>query len=401
MKQIIRKDYIDTLISLRDKNLIKILTGVRRCGKSTVMQMFRDHLKLDGVKENQIVFLNFEEFENFKWIDDLEGLYHYIIKQLDLSKSCYVFLDEIQNVKKFERLIDGLYVKKNIDVYVTGSNAYLLSSELGTLLTGRYFTIHILPFSFKEYLLTQDDVSRTDLLFVKYMQNGGLPGSIELPDKNIRNYVKGVIDNIIQKDVLVRYKWQNQEYFNKTTSFLFDSIGSIISTKKITNTLLSSGIKISHNTIGNYIDALTECFLFYKIKRFDLKGKQLLMTQEKYYTVDLGFKKFFLGEKYNNDLGHNLENIVYLELIRRGNEVYIGKAGNTEIDFVVKTPQGDREYYQVAWSAKEQSTFEREMRPFELVKDYNKRILLTTDIEPDTSYKGIQKINVLNWLLNE
>jgi predicted AAA+ superfamily ATPase len=401
MKQIIRKDYIDTLISLRDKNLIKILTGVRRCGKSTVMQMFRDHLKLDGVKENQIVFLNFEEFENFKWIDDLEGLYHYIIKQLDLSKSCYVFLDEIQNVKKFERLIDGLYVKKNIDVYVTGSNAYLLSSELGTLLTGRYFTIHILPFSFKEYLLTQEDVSRTDLLFVKYMQNGGLPGSFELPDKNIRNYVKGVIDNIIQKDVLVRYKWQNQEYFNKTTSFLFDSIGSIISTKKITNILLSSGIKISHNTIGNYIDALTECFLFYKIKRFDLKGKQLLMTQEKYYTVDLGFKKFFLGEKYNNDLGHNLENIVYLELIRRGNEVYIGKAGNTEIDFVVKTPQGDREYYQVAWSAKEQSTFEREMRPFELVKDYNKRILLTTDIEPDTSYKGIQKINVLNWLLNE
>lgn len=401
MKQIIRKDYIDTLIDLKDKNLIKILTGVRRCGKSTVMQMFREHLKVDGVKDEQIVFMNFEEFENYKWLTDLEGLYHHIINQLDLSQSSYVFLDEIQNVKGFERLIDGLYVKSNVDVYVTGSNAYLLSSELGTLLTGRYYTIHILPFSFKEYLLTQKDVSRTDLLFAKYMQNGGLPGAIELPVKNIRNYVKGVIDNIIQKDVLVRYNWQNQEYFNKTTSFLFDTIGSTISPKKITNTLLSSGIKISHNTIGNYIDALTECYLFYKIKRFDLKGKQLLMTQEKYYTVDLGFKKFFLGEKYDRDLGHNLENIVYLELIRRGNEVYIGKAGDTEIDFVVKTPQGDREYYQVAWSTKEQSTFDREIRPFELVKDYNKRILLTTDVEPDTSYKGIQKINVIDWLLKE
>ena len=401
MKQIIRKDYIDALKELKDKNLIKILTGVRRCGKSTVMQLFRDHLKIDGVNENQIVFMNFEEFENYKWVNDLEGLYHHIIKQLDLTKPCYVFLDEIQNVKGFERLIDGLYVKPNIDVYVTGSNAYLLSSELGTLLTGRYYTIHILPFSFKEYLLTQEDVSRTDLLFAKYMQYGGLPGAIELPEKNMRNYVKSVIDNIIKKDVFVRYNWHNQEYFNKTTSFLFDSIGSIISPKKITNTLLSSGIKISHNTIGNYIDALTECFLFYKIKRFDLKGKQLLITQEKYYTVDLGFKKFFLGEKYNSDLGHNLENIVYLELIRRGNEVYIGKAGDTEIDFVVKTPQGDREYYQVAWSTKEQSTFEREIRPFELVKDYNKRILLTTDVEPDTSYKGIQKINVIDWLLKD
>ncbi len=399
MKQILRQDYLDILISLKDKNLIKLLTGVRRCGKSTMMQLFRDYLKTEGVKERQIVFINFEEFENHKWYNDLEGLYYYIINQFDLSKPCYVFLDEVQNVKEFERLIDGLYVKPSIDVYVTGSNAYLLSSELGTLLTGRYYAIHILPFSFKEYLLTQEDVSRTDLLFVKYMQNGGLPGTIELLDKNIRNYVNGVIENIIQKDVLIRYKWQNQEYFNKTTAFLFDSIGSTISPKKITNTLQSAGIKISHNTIGNYIDALTECYLFYKVKRFDVKGRQLLMTQEKYYTVDLGFKKFFLGEKYNNDLGHNLENIVYLELIRRGNEVYIGKADDTEIDFVVKTPQGDREYYQVAWTTKEQMTFEREMRPFELVKDYNKRVLLTTDVEPEISYKGIQKINVIDWLL--
>ncbi len=401
MKQILRQDYLNTLIGLKDKNLIKMLTGVRRCGKSTVMRMFCDYLKTQDVQDSQIVFMNFEDFENHRWLDDLDGLYYHILNQLDLSKPNYVFLDEVQNVTEFERLVDGLYVKPNIDVYVTGSNAYLLSSELGTLLTGRYYTIHILPFSFKEYLLTQADISRTDLLFTKYMQNGGLPGAIELPEANIRAYVKGVIENIIQKDVLVRHNWQNQEYFNKTTAFLFDAIGSTISPKKITNTLQSSGVKISHNTIGNYLDALTECYLFYKVKRFDVKDRQLLMTQEKYYSVDLGFKRFFLGEKASLDLGHNLENIVYLELIRRGNEVHIGKAKDTEVDFVVNTPQNDREYYQVAWSTKEESVWEREIRPFELIKDYNKRTLLTMDIEPESSYKGIQKTNVIDWLLKD
>ncbi len=276
-----------------------------------------------------------------------------------------------------------------------------MSGELGTLLTGRYYAIHILPFSFKEYLLTQDDISRTDLLFAQYMRNGGLPGTIELPENNIPNYVKGVVDNIIQKDILVHYNWRNQEYFDKTTAFLFDAIGSTISPKKITNTLRSAVIKISHNTISSYLDALIECYLFYKVKRFDLKGKQLLMTQEKYYTVDIGFRKFFLGDKSAKDLGHNLENMVYLELIRRGNEVYIGKANDTEVDFVVKTIQGDREYFQVVWSTREESVWEREIRPFELIKDYNKRTLLTMDVEPESSYKGIQKINVINWLLKE
>ena len=399
MKQIVRQDYLDTLIGLKDKNLIKMLTGVRRCGKSTVMQQYRDYLRSQGIQDKQVVFMNFEDFENEKWLDDVSGLYYHIFNQLDNSEPCYVFLDEVQNVKAFERLVDGLYVKPNIDVYVTGSNAYLLSSELGTLLTGRYYAIHILPFSFKEYLLTQNDISRTDLLFAKYMQNGGLPGAIELPEKNIPTYVKAVVDNILQKDILVRYNWRNQEYFDKTAAFLFDAVGATISPKKITNTLKTAGIKISHNTISNYIDALTECYLFYKVKRYDLKGKQLLMTQEKYYTVDLGFRKYFLGDKSSRNLGHNLENIVYLELIRRGNEVYIGKANDTEVDFVVKTGQGDQEYYQVAWTTSEESTWEREIRPFEKIKDYNKRILLTMDVEPESSYKGIQKINVIDWLL--
>jgi len=402
MKQIERKNYMNTLIGLRDKNLIKILTGVRRCGKSTVMQMFRDYLIADGVKETQIVFMNFETIESQKWLNDFEGLYYHIIDQLDLSKPCYVFLDEVQQIKEFERLVDGLYVKPNIDVYITGSNAYLLSSELGTLLTGRYISIHILPFSFKEFLLTQTDISRTDLLFAKYLDTGGMPGIFDLPEKSVKGYIQDVIQNIIQKDVLVRNKWRNEEHFYKTTAFLFDSIGSIISPKKITNTLRTNNkLSLSHNTVDRYINALVESFMFYKVKRFDLKGKGLLMTQEKYYTVDLGLKKFFLDDKVNVDLGHNLENVVYLELLRRENRVNIGKTDDTEIDFVVRKPNGEQEYIQVAWTAKEQSTFEREMRPFELIKDFNRRILLTTDVEPVTTYKGIQKINVIDWLQEE
>jgi len=285
-------------------------------------------------------------------------------------------------------------------VYITGSNAFLLSSELGTLLTGRYISIHILPFSFKEYLLTQTDISRTDLLFAKYIDTGGMPGIFDLPESIVKNYIQEVVQNIIQKDVLVRNKWRNEDHFHKTTAFLFDSIGSIISPKKIANTLKTNNkLSLSHNTVDNYINALVESFLFYKVKRFDLRGKGLLMTQEKYYTVDLGLKKNFLGEKTNLDLGHNLENVVFLELLRRGNHVYIGKADNTEIDFVVRKPTGEQEYIQVAWTAKEQSTFEREMLPFELIKDFNRRILLTTDVEPVTIYKGIQKINVIDWLL--
>lgn len=400
MRQIERKDYIDTLIGLRDKDLIKILTGVRRCGKSTVMQMFSDYLISDGVDKTQIIFLNFEDIENRKWLNDFEGLYYHIVNQLDLSKPCYVFLDEIQEVKEFERLVDGLYVKPNIDVYVTGSNAYLLSSELATLLTGRYISIHILPFSFKEFLLTQTDTSRTDLLFAKYIDMGGMPKIFDLPENSIKNYLQDVLQNIIQKDVLVRNKWRNEDHFYKTTAFLFDSIGSVISPKKITNTLKTNNkLAISHNTVDSYINALIESFLFYKVKRFDLRGRGLLMTQEKYYTVDLGLKKYFLEDKVNLDLGHNLENIVYLELLRRGNQINIGKANNTEVDFVVKKTNGEQEYIQVAWTAKEKSTFEREIRPFELIKDFNRRILLTTDVEPATTYKGIQKINVIDWLL--
>jgi predicted AAA+ superfamily ATPase len=399
MKQITREDYMETLISLRDKDVIKVITGVRRCGKSTIMQMYKDYLLSHGAKKSQIVFMNFESFENKKWLNDLDGLYNHIVKQLDLSKPCYVFLDEVQNVNEFERLVDGLFVKPNVDVYVTGSNAYLLSSELGTLLTGRYVSIHVLPFSFKEFLKTQSDVSRIDLLFQKYMHGGGMPGIFDLPSDIVSAYISDILNNIIQKDVLVRNKWKNAEHFNKTTAFLFDCIGSPISSKKITNSLLSNGVKISHNTVGDYLNALTESYLFYRVNRFDLKGKGLLSTQEKYYAVDLSFKSCLLGSKVNFDLGHNLENIVFLEFLRRKNKVYIGKANNLEIDFVAQSPKGETEYIQVAYTAKEKDTLERELKPFSMVKDFNKRTLITTDVEPELSFNGIRKINAIDWLL--
>lgn len=396
-----RASYFETLKDLKDKDVIKMLTGVRRCGKSTVMQMFRDYLKETGINETQIVFLNFEHIENTKWLNDFEGLYYHIIHQLDLSKPCYVFLDEVQNVKEFERLVDGLYVKPNIDVYVTGSNAYLLSSELGTLLTGRYISIHVLPFSFKEYVSAFEDKSRLDLLFSQYLKNGGMPGSLEFPDEYKTKYLQDIYNDILQKDILVRHNWYKENNFESVVKFVLDSVGSLLSSSKIANVLKSEGYKTSHLTVDNYLQAFIESYLFYKVPRYEIKGKNILRTLEKYYAVDLGFKRAILNQSNETNLGHDLENVVYLELLRRNNQVYVGKADRTEVDFVVKTPQGDREYYQVAWSTREQSTFEREIRPFELIKDYNKRTLLTMDVEPESSYKGIQKTNVIDWLLKE
>ena len=394
-----RTEYIEVLKSLKDKNLIKMLVGVRRCGKSTIMQLFREYLKTEGVLENQTVFLNFEDFENRKFLNDIDSLYYHIVNQLDLSKPCYVFLDEVQNVKEFERVVDGLFVKSNIDVYVTGSNAFLLSSELGTLLTGRYISIPVYPLSFKEYVSAFQDKSRLDLLFTHYLQDGGMPGMIELPSNQMEKYLQNIYNDIAQKDIFIRNKWYKEGNFELVLKFILDNIGSPLSSSKIANVLKNEGKTISYHTIDNYLNALTEAYLFYKVPRYDIKGKNLLRTQEKYYAVDLGFKEALLGKTKNTDFGHHLENIVFLELLRRNRRVYIGKADRTEMDFVVMTNKGDWEYYQVAWSVREKSTFEREMRPFELIKDFNKRTLLTMDVEPESSYKGIQKVNVIDWLM--
>jgi predicted AAA+ superfamily ATPase len=352
-----------------------------------------------GVNKEDIIWYNFEDFALQPYIDNPLKLHEEIIETARTRQNIYVILDEVQNLKNFEKIIDSLHLRPNIDLYVTGSNSFLLSGELATLLTGRYVEIHILPFSFKEYLETHKDHSRLDLLFNDYLQNGGLPGATTMPEFARIDYVRSIYSSIMQKDIMTRNAWRKSDRFDRLVRFMFDSIGSPLSANSISNVFKNLGFSISSHTVESYLDAVCDAYLFYKVQRYNIKGKVMLSTQEKFYTADLGLKNAVFGQSAKNDTGHALENVVFLELLRRGNRVNIGKADNAEIDFVVQTPQGATEYIQVAWTAKEENTFLREMRPFELIKDFNKRILLTTDVEPVITYKGIQKLNIINWLL--
>jgi predicted AAA+ superfamily ATPase len=318
-----------------------------------------------------------------------------------------VFLDEVQNIDEFERLVDGLFVQKNIDLYITGSNSYMLSSELATLLTGRYFEIMVLPFSFAEYVDSFADKSRIDLLFNNYMNFGGFPQSVEIFQTNpdlANDYLLGIYKSVVEKDIIRRGRVNSEITLRKVANFAFNNIGNTTSSRKIAEALSSPKKKgdksISHNTIDNYISALTESFVLYQLNRFDQKGKQLLKTKEKYYSVDIGLRKALLGESANVDIGRILENIVYLELLRRHGEVWLGKVGQKEIDFIVKDRSGGTEYYQVAYTAKETSTLERELLPLRNVRDHNPKYLLTMDLASQ-DFDGIQKINVVDWLLDK
>jgi predicted AAA+ superfamily ATPase len=405
-----REKYLSRLRNLRDTNLIKIVTGIRRAGKSTLFKQFQEELVASGVKPQNIIYLNLEEMENAPLLNRFM-LNDYIMKMVDKKRKNYVFLDEIQMVDEFERLVDSLFVKDCIDLYITGSNAYFLSSDLATLLTGRYIEISILPFSFAEFVSGYENTvvggfakSKAEI-FSEYLLYGGFPEALNLLNvgrkDEIKNYLSSVYNTILEKDIMKRNKIRSKFDFENLTRFMFDSIGNIVSPNSIAGAMTSAGSKINKETVDNYLTHLVESFIFYYAGRYDIKGKKLLQTLGKFYAVDLGFLSALFDRDVDFNKGHNLENIVYLELIRRGNAVNIGKAADTEIDFVCRTPDGDREYIQVAWTAKEQSTFEREMRPFELIKDFNKRILLTTDVEPVTNYNGIQKINVIDWLLSE
>jgi len=410
-----REKYLEKLRNLRDINLIKVVTGIRRAGKSTLFNQFQEELLASGVKAKNIIYLNLEELENAPLLNAYV-LNDYIMKMVDKKQKNYVFLDEIQMVSEFERLVDSLFVKDFIDLYITGSNAYFLSSDLATLLTGRYIEIPVMPFSFAEFVSGYETnpfgktfdrtfgKSKIEI-FTDYLTYGGFPEVLNLlnvgKENEIKNYLSGVYTTILEKDIMKRNKIRSKFDFENLAKFMFDSIGNIVSPNNIANTMASAGNKINKETVDNYLSHLTDSFIFYYAQRYDIKGKKLLQTLGKFYTVDLGF----LSAVFNRDLqfnaGHTLENIVFLELLRRGNRVNIGKTDNMEIDFVARTQQGTTEYIQVAWTAKEESTFEREMRPFERIKDFNKRILLTTDIEPVTTYKGIQKLNVIDWLLEE
>lgn len=394
-----REEYLDELIRWKDKDLIKVVTGIRRCGKSTLFDLFIDYLKMSGVKSNQIIYINLEDADyDFK---DYKELYHFINEKIIFEDNFYVFLDEVQNVPGFQRAVDSLYIKKNVDVYITGSNAYLLSGELATLLSGRYIEIKMLPLSFKEYVSAFDN-NNYQQLFLDYMRNGGMPGNINILKSNVNDldkYLDGIFSTIVYKDIMARNNITDKLLLESVIKYIFDSIGSPISIKKISDTLTSKGISTSNHTVENYITALLESFLVYKAERFDVKGKNLLARDYKYYVVDSGLRSYLLGKKADSDMGHILENIVYLELLRRGYKVYVGKVDDLEVDFVAENRDGLR-YYQVALTVRDEKVLERELRSLQKTGDHYPKTLLTLDMDLETDYDGIKKINVVDWLLS-
>lgn len=392
-----RVEYLEKLKKWKDKDVIKVITGIRRSGKSTLFELYIDYLKNEGIKDDHIISINLEspdfEFNNYK------ELYDYINKKIVDKDNYYIFLDEVQNVESFQKAVDGLYIKKNTDVYITGSNAYLLSGELATLLSGRYIEIKMLPLSFKEYSdYLKEEAS--EKLYLRYINNSSFPYALKLDSESeIDDYIEGIYNTILVKDIVARKKIADAGMLKSITEFLFSSIGSTMSVKKIADTLNSKGRKISVHTVENYLDYLIESYIFNKTSRYDIKGKQYLEIGEKYYATDVTMRYVLLGRK-NLDAGHILENIVYLELIRRGYKVYIGKIGDNEIDFVCENKEG-REYYQVAYTVREKTTLERELIPLKKINDHYPKYILTMDIDPITDYEGIKKINVLDWLLRK
>ena len=395
-----RDESLNELISFKDKDLIKVVTGIRRCGKSTLFELFIDYLKDNDVDSSHIIKINLEDVRFHDILDDYVKLYNEVMNLVTDKQKYYVFLDEVQKVKDFQKACDGLYIQKNIDLYITGSNSDLLSGELATLLSGRYIEIKMLPLSFKEFLTTQNDQLNLERLYQKYISFGSLPyvtnfDNIEEVDK----YIKGIYDSIILNDVVARKKFPDLLMLKSVVNFLLDNIGNITSTNKIADTMTSNGRNISVHTVENYIDALLEAFIFYKVSRYDTKGKQYLKTGDKYYVVDPGIRYILLGRK-QGDRGHILENVIYLELLRRGYEVYIGKVDDLEVDFVAINSKGI-EYYQVAETTRDNETLERELKPLQNIKDNFPKYILTSDVEPETTYDGIIKINVLDWLISK
>lgn len=392
-----RAEYLEKLKKWKDKDLIKVITGIRRCGKSTIFDLFIDYLKSCGINDEHIISVNLESPE-YKFNDYME-LYNYVNEKITDNDEYYVFLDEVQNVFEFQKAVDGLYIKKNVDVYITGSNAYLLSGELATLLSGRYIEIKVLPLSFKEY---KDylNVEGDEKLYLKYVNNSSFPYALKLDSEDeIDVYLDSIYNTIIVKDIVTRKKIADTSMLKSVTEFLFSSIGSAMSVKKIADTMTSKGRSISVHTVDSYLESLTESFIFNKVSRYDIKGKQYLETNEKYYATDVTMRYALLGRK-NLDVGHILENVVYLELIRRGYKVYIGKVDDNEVDFVVENKDG-RTYFQVAYTTRDKNTLLRELTPLQKINDHYPKYILTMDLDPKTDYDGIVKMNVLDWLLDK
>lgn len=398
-KTIKREEYLGRLRNLKHKKLIKILTGIRRCGKSTVLEMFKNELLKSGVDENQIIFINFEDYEN-KSLRNPDVLYNHI-KKLLTPKMNYIFLDEIQRVENFPEVVDSLYIKDNVDLYLTGSNSSLLSSEIATLISGRYVEIKMHPFSFAEFVMATGQSENLSKAYRQYIETSSFPYVLELlqTPQEINSYLEGIYNTILVKDIIDRKKIADTNVLKSVTQFIFDNIGLELSSKRIADTLTSNGRKSDPKTIEKYVSSLEESFIIHKVSRYNIKGKEYLKSLEKYYVSDIGLRNFMLGKKAM-DVGHILESIIYLELLRRGYSVYVGKIDDMEIDFVAQNQQGNF-YIQVAASVRDENTLKRELRSLQAIKDNYPKILLTLDDDPEGDYEGIIRKNALDWLVKK
>lgn len=399
MPLIQREKYLEFLRRHKDQDVIKVVSGVRRCGKSTLFELFKQELLASGVKANQIISINFEDLE-FEPLQEYHALHEYIVERLISETPMYVFLDEVQHVPQFEKVVGSLFIKPNVDIYITGSNAYFMSSDIATLLTGRYVQVEMLPLSFKEFhsVYSQQNLSDMDI-YNLYIEHSSFPRLVHVEDdESIDEYLESILNTVVLKDIVTRLKITDVPLLLDIIKYLLSNIGSLINPTKIANTLTSYGRKTDNKTVEKYLQGLKDGLLIYEVDRFDVKGKALLQRNAKYYVVDSAFRKFLLSRTDSNR-GHILENIVYLELIRRGYRVYVGHLQNGEIDFVVKKPHR-LEYYQVSYSVMEDTTLRRELSPLEKLDDNYPKYLLTMDVLHKTdNHNGIEQKNVLDWLL--
>jgi predicted AAA+ superfamily ATPase len=395
-----REQYLRKLRTLRDQNIIKVITGIRRSGKSTLFGQFQRELRDSGVREKNIIALNLEEMENESLLER-HVLHDYVMRLADPRVRNYVFLDEIQNVPEFEKLVDSLYVKDFLDMYITGSNAYMLSSDLATFLSGRYVEIRVLPFSFREFAENYDNIPKSEM-FGDFLAYGGFPEVSNLlhggAKSEINAYLSNIYETVLTRDVKRKRAIRGEFDFENVLRFAMDNIGNLVSPNRIANYLTNGGSSVHRLTVESYLSALTDSFMLYRANRFDVRGKKLLQTLNKYYTVDLGLMRFLLGKDTSVDTGHILENVVYLELLRRNREVWVGKNNDREVDFVVRTIDGNTEYYQVAETMLGEATRVRELAPLENIRDHYQKFVLTLD-SGDYTHRGIRQLNMIDWLL--
>ena len=410
MIKIDRKEYLDFLVKSKDRQIIKVVSGVRRCGKSTLFEIYKDFLLENGVEKNQIISINFEDMD-YEELTDYKKLYEYIKSKMIEDKKNYIFLDEIQHVDKFEKVVDSLFIKENTDLYITGSNAYFMSSELATLLSGRYIELKMLPLSFKEYYQAKLEYEKLEQkenrtlktliqYYNEYIVNSSFPYTLQLDSdlKNIHEYLSGIYNSVLLKDIVARLKISDVMRLESVVKYIFDNIGNLTSLSKIANTLTSMGRKTDAKTIEKYIRGLTDSLLVHEVSRYNIKGKEFLSTLSKYYVADLGLRQMILGNR-NIDMEHILENIIYLELIRRKGNVYVGQFDKNEIDFVIVN-SNEIEYYQVALTVLDENTLKRELDAFKNIKDnYPKYLITLDDVMVNTDYDGIKVVNALEWLL--